>query len=127
KTFFETLREQQRDAGRAPWYPFESEDQWELARWLMTSGLSQKKTDSYLKLKTVRTSVREGINPSFHNNRAFLKHIDALPEGPQWFCHPFELKGDEVDADGQPKTEIVELWHRDPLECIQELLGNPSF
>ncbi|KAJ7649245.1 hypothetical protein B0H17DRAFT_1215369 [Mycena rosella] len=123
KTFFETLREQQRDAGRAPWYPFESEDQWELARWLMTSGLSQKKTDSYLKLKT----VCEGINPSFHNNRAFLKHIDALPEGPQWFCHPFELKGDEVDADGQPKTEIVELWHRDPLECIQELLGNPSF
>jgi hypothetical protein len=21
----------------------------------------------------------------------------------------------------------VELWHRDPVECVRELLGNPSF
>jgi hypothetical protein len=55
KTFFENLREEQKAAGNAPWYPFESEDEWELARWLMTSGLSQKKTDAYLKLNAVRT------------------------------------------------------------------------
>ncbi|KAJ7820185.1 hypothetical protein B0H14DRAFT_3472539 [Mycena olivaceomarginata] len=62
--------------GNAPWEPFESEDEWEMAHWLMTSGLSGKKTDSYLKLK----KVRDGIKPSFHNNRAFLKRIDSLPE-----------------------------------------------
>lgn len=22
---------------------------------------------------------------------------------------------------------MVELWHRDPVECVRELLGNPSF
>ncbi|KAJ6527883.1 hypothetical protein DFH09DRAFT_935537 [Mycena vulgaris] len=126
KTQFEKLRESQKAAGQEPWYPFESEEEWELARWLMTSGLSQSKTDDYLKLKMVRT-VREGINPSFHNNRAFLKHIDALPDGPGWFCHPFELTGDELDADEKPKKEIVEMWYRDPLECVKELLGNPAF
>lgn len=140
QTYFETLRERQKASGQAPWYPFESEEEWELAKWLMTSGLSQKKTGEYLKLKKVCTlprnlvlllidslQVREGINPSFPNNRAFLKYVDALPEGPGWFCHPFELKGDEKDDEGQPMREIVEMWYRDPVECIRELVGNPSF
>ncbi|KAJ7463128.1 hypothetical protein B0H11DRAFT_2159912 [Mycena galericulata] len=123
QTYFEKLREQQKEGGHAPWYPFESEDEWELARWLMTSGLSQKKMDEYLKLK----SVREGIDPSFKDNRTFLKFVDSLPEGPKWFCFPYKLVGDELDADGKPKEEIVEMWHRDPVEIVRELLANPSF
>ncbi|KAJ6611660.1 hypothetical protein B0H10DRAFT_2437370 [Mycena sp. CBHHK59/15] len=122
KTQFEKLRDEQKAAGRVPWEPFESEDEWELARWLMTSGISLKKTDEFLKLKKVRA-----MDPSFHNSRAFLKRVDALPEGPEWFCHPFELLGDELDADGNPKKEVLELWHRDPIECVRELLGNPAF
>ena len=53
---FESLRKEQMDEGLAPWFPFESEDEWELARWLMTSGISQKKIDSFLKLHKVSTS-----------------------------------------------------------------------
>jgi hypothetical protein len=49
------MREAQVANGDAPWAPFETEEEWELAKWLMTSGVSQKKTDSFLKLKTVRT------------------------------------------------------------------------
>jgi hypothetical protein len=71
--------------------------------------------------------VREGIKPSFQNNRAFLRFVDSLPAGPQWYCNPVELVGDELDADQQPKKEIVEVWYRDPVECVRELLGNPSF
>ncbi|KAJ7444666.1 hypothetical protein FB451DRAFT_1056190 [Mycena latifolia] len=123
QTHFEKLRAEQTKAGRPPWEPFESQEEWELARWLMTSGISQTKTDEYLKLK----KVRDGIDPSFHNNRAFLQRIDALPEGPKWSCHPFELVGDELDANGVPKTEVVEMWRRDPVECVKELLGNPAF
>ena len=43
----------QREAGDAPWAPFKSEDEWELARWLMTSGVSQKQMDEFLKLNKV--------------------------------------------------------------------------
>lgn len=25
------------------------------------------------------------------------------------------------------KTEDLELWKRDPVECIKELIGNPAF
>ncbi|KAJ7852725.1 hypothetical protein B0H13DRAFT_1904454 [Mycena leptocephala] len=108
QTQFEKLREEQKTKGQALWEPFESQDEW-----LMTSGLSNKKIDKYLKLK----KVRKGINPSFHNSRAFLKRIDALPNGPKWMCYPFELVGHEVDVDGNAKREVVEMWCRDPVEC----------
>ena len=50
---FERHLYEQKKAGDAPWAPFETEDEWELARWLMTSGMSQTKIDSFLKLNKV--------------------------------------------------------------------------
>jgi len=35
--------------------------------------------------------------------------------------------GDTKDANGDNHVETLELWHCDPVECIAELLGNPSF
>jgi hypothetical protein len=32
-----------------------------------------------------------------------------------------------MDANGDNRIETLELWHRDPIECIAELLGNPYF
>ena len=32
-----------------------------------------------------------------------------------------------MDANGDHRIETLELWHRDPIECIAELLGNPYF
>lgn len=52
-TNFEHHFEHQRKAGDKPWAPFESEDEWELARWLMLSGASQKQINEFLKLNKV--------------------------------------------------------------------------
>ncbi len=41
------------EEGQSPWAPFESSEEWELARWLMTSGVSQNKLNDFLKLNTV--------------------------------------------------------------------------
>ena len=57
KTQFEILREKQKVEGLEPWFPFPSEDEWELARWLVESGASQSKIDSFLKLKAVCTCL----------------------------------------------------------------------
>jgi hypothetical protein len=57
KTQFEILRERQKAEGQEPWFPFPSEDEWELARWLVESAASQSKIDSFLKLKAVRTCL----------------------------------------------------------------------
>ncbi|KAK6971867.1 hypothetical protein R3P38DRAFT_3241554 [Favolaschia claudopus] len=123
KTQFEKLREEKEKEGLNPWYSFDRKEDWEIGRWLMTSGVSQSKIDEYLKLDAVRT----GLKPSFHNKRAFLKHIDALPHGPEWYCQIFEITGDEVDGDGKKKTESLELWYRNSIDCIREFLSNPAF
>ncbi|KAK6980949.1 hypothetical protein R3P38DRAFT_3294138 [Favolaschia claudopus] len=123
ETEYEGIRREQQEKDLPPWAPFETREEWELAQWLMTSGISQGKMDELLKLK----AVREKINPSYHNSRSFYQRIDALPRGPGWKCELFSLTGDEVDGKGRPKTEVVELWYRDPVECIKELLGNPLF
>ncbi|KAJ7189579.1 hypothetical protein GGX14DRAFT_580553 [Mycena pura] len=42
ETVFQKWREEQRKNGQQPWYPMDSEEEWELARWLMTSGPSRQ-------------------------------------------------------------------------------------
>lgn len=36
------------------------------------------------------------------------------------------LDGDQSDEEGRT-SESLEVWARDPLECIKELIGNPAF
>ncbi len=37
------------------------------------------------------------------------------------------LTGDRLDSEGNNLTERLELWYRDPVDCIRELMGNPMF
>lgn len=53
--------------------------------------------------------------------------IDSLPGGVKWNLHEIHLTGDIKDEDGEPLTETLELWWRDPVECVRELMGNPMF
>lgn len=32
-----------------------------------------------------------------------------------------------MDKHGKALTEEIELWRRDPVECVRELIGNPAF
>ena len=64
---------------------------------------------------------------SFDNARSFLKRIDSLHTGPSWICETIDVEGDVVGEDGAVKREMVELWRRDPVECVEELIGNPAF
>jgi hypothetical protein len=37
------------------------------------------------------------------------------------------IVGDVLDTQGKPMVEKLEVWRRDPVAVIQELLGNPLF
>lgn len=50
---FEHLREKQHSLGEQPWAPFSSLEDWDYARWIMESGLSQRQIDGMLKLDIV--------------------------------------------------------------------------
>ena len=73
------------------------------------------------------SQIRDSGCASFHNTRSLLKKIDALPSGPKWMCELLEVEGDIVDEGGVTQRETVELWRRNPVDCIQELIGNPEF
>jgi hypothetical protein len=52
KPLFESLNEEQKRAGGNRWAPFEDEDEWQLAEWLIRN-VGQKQTDTFLKLPIV--------------------------------------------------------------------------
>ncbi|KAI0688324.1 hypothetical protein BC835DRAFT_1550045 [Cytidiella melzeri] len=89
----------------------------------MSSGLSQSEIDKYLKLDMAQNRPEL----LFKDKQTFLNKIDSLPRGPGWQCEIFEATGDECDEEGKEHVEVFELWKRDPVECIRELLSNPSF
>jgi hypothetical protein len=71
--------------------------------------------------------ITDRVKPTFDKKKTFLQNIDSLPIGSSWRCEHISLEGDLVDEDNQFKTEVAELWFRDPIECVKELIGNPAF
>ncbi len=61
--------------------------------------------------------------PSFKNCRELLKKIDTLPKGPGWSCDLLTVVGDLEDEEGEKLVEVLELWRRDLIECVRELIG----
>ena len=56
-----------------------------------------------------------------------MKKVDQLPTGPEWNCDRVTLAGDRIGEDSYIMVDKLELWWCDPNECIQELIGNPTF
>ncbi|KAG2119847.1 uncharacterized protein F5147DRAFT_796049 [Suillus discolor] len=108
--------------GEDEWAPFSAREEWGLAEWLVKS-LGQTRTDEFLKLPITRNRMQA----SFHNNRSFLKKVDELPHGAAWSCKKISVQGNRTDEKGEPLHEDVELWMRNPVECIKDLIGNPLF
>lgn len=52
KSLFESLDEEHKTLGGSRWAPFEDEDEWQLAEWLIRN-VGQKQTDTFLKLPIV--------------------------------------------------------------------------
>lgn len=65
---------------------------------------------------------------SFKNKKSFYSKIDTLPRSEaEWMCQPVKSEGDVLDAQGNPVVVELQLWKRNPLLCIKELISNPLF
>lgn len=71
--------------------------------------------------------IRQQAAPSFTTKKNLYDSIDNLPGGIEWKRKEITLQGDRKTTEGEPMTEALELWYRDPIECVQELLANPMF
>ncbi|KAG2737915.1 hypothetical protein P692DRAFT_20883099 [Suillus brevipes Sb2] len=64
----------------------------------------------------------------FHTIQEEQEKIDALPtKGPEWQCDMIAVAGDQVDPNGEMLSVELELWRRNPIDCVRELMGNPTF
>ncbi|KAJ7174921.1 Zn-finger domain-containing protein [Mycena filopes] len=121
ETLFEGMRRKQARDGMTEFAPFKDGDEWDLARWL-SKNVNQTATEEYLQLP-----ITKRANLSFHNNRSFLLKVDQLPTGPDWTCKIVTAAGNQLDENDQLMSEDLELWMRNPVECIKELMSNPAF
>ncbi|KAM5544364.1 hypothetical protein V8D89_002024 [Ganoderma adspersum] len=82
---------------------------------------SQRYTDKLLKLSLFSSASK--------SNTAFLKVLDSLP-GPvaEWMLYEITVNGTCLDEYyGKKMTEVLDLWVRDPMAVITDLIGNPEF
>ncbi|KAG1747493.1 hypothetical protein EDD22DRAFT_981909 [Suillus occidentalis] len=77
----------------------------EITEWLVKS-LSQTQIDEFLKLPI---------------------KVDKLPHRAALSCKNEKVQGNKTDEKGQMLHEDVEVWMRDPVECIKDLIGNSLF
>ncbi|KAF7796244.1 hypothetical protein EIP86_007418 [Pleurotus ostreatoroseus] len=120
---FEVWRKENALSGRPRWYPFESEKEWGLARWLV-KNVGQNEIEEFLKLPIIRDLKLTATSKYLFNQ---LVDELPLPNSLSWLYDQVTVKGDRVGEDGKVMEETLDLWRRDPVECIRELMGNPAF
>ncbi|KAI9437093.1 hypothetical protein F5148DRAFT_1278501 [Russula earlei] len=80
-------------------------------------------TDEFLKLGLMMKCFQLVYKSAY----SFFKKIDTLPAGSLWHTETFSFTGDLLDENGEPTQDHFELWYRNSLQCIEELISNPMF
>ena len=111
-------REEEEERGETPYGPFGSAEAFELAEWILDTGISQRAAS-----KLLRTRMVERSKVTWPNARAFLQDVDKLPISAKWKYRTLEVPSDQ---EGIPACE-VELFYRNPVDLVKELIGNPDF
>ncbi|KAH7917126.1 hypothetical protein BV22DRAFT_1026954, partial [Leucogyrophana mollusca] len=103
------------------YYPFASHQDWEIASWLLRSGLSMGAINSFLSLELMSSLNRYLVQElkATPPGKKFTDFIELLPSGPRWVS--------KVIPTSVATNLPVVLYWRDPLECLQSLFSNPLF
>ncbi|KAG1835925.1 hypothetical protein DFJ58DRAFT_719208 [Suillus subalutaceus] len=96
------------------YYPFSGRRDWQVAAWLLRSGLSMGKIDSFLSLEMIKE-----LPLSFSSAKELRGRAEMLPSGPRWMSKV-------IPTSHTTKSPVVLYW-RDPLECIASIFNNPIF
>ncbi|KAG1851431.1 hypothetical protein DFJ58DRAFT_728872 [Suillus subalutaceus] len=96
------------------YYPFSSRREWQVAAWLLHSGLSMEKINSFLALEMI-----QDLHLSFHSARELQGRAESLPTGPRW-------KSQAIRTSHATKLPVILYW-RDPIKCISNLFNHPLF
>ncbi|KAG2340004.1 hypothetical protein BDR05DRAFT_950787 [Suillus weaverae] len=100
------------------YYPFSDRKDWEIVLWLLCSGLSMGKIDSFLLLEMSFVKIK-GLPLSFSSTKELRGRAEMLPSSPCWMSQVLSMSH-------PTKSPVILYWH-DPLDCIAAILNNPFF
>ncbi|KAG9089283.1 hypothetical protein FRC06_001638, partial [Ceratobasidium sp. 370] len=111
-------------AGLLPAWPFADFLEFEFVKWMVVNDISQTARDKLIKLP-----IMERWRLSFTSNYALNKPLDKLPSaGPRWRRIQRTITGTLKDTKGVNfLKEEIELWVRDIVEVVQELIRNTAY
>ncbi|KAG1814733.1 uncharacterized protein BJ212DRAFT_1447524 [Suillus subaureus] len=121
KTLFDSIRAEQEALGLDPWVPFAGKEEWRLVKWLI-ARVGQTAIDEFMKLP-----ITDHMKMSFTSKYTLIKAINNLPCGMELQLKSIHVNGNLHGTNGQHKCEDLELWMRNPVDCIHELMANPEF
>ncbi|KAJ3560440.1 hypothetical protein NP233_g10837 [Leucocoprinus birnbaumii] len=93
-------------------YPFASQEEWELSAFLLRSGLSNASIDELLKLSLIKK-----LSLSFATSRDLHSRNEILPSSAPWEYKPIST--------AVPTKSPVYLYYRNALKCLEDLLQSP--
>jgi hypothetical protein len=115
-----------------PYAPFCSKLDWEFARWAKLRGPGSNAITELLQLEGVSifpkklksiayifllfSKFQERLGLSYRNSRELNKLVDNLPQRPHF-----------QRGDIRIGTEVIEVYHRDIMQCLKALYGDPEF
>ncbi|KAG1883169.1 hypothetical protein F4604DRAFT_1576475 [Suillus subluteus] len=97
-----------------PYYLFSGQKEWEVASWLLRSGLSMGKINSFLSLEMIKD-----LSLSFSSAKELRGRAEMLPSSPRWMLQV-------IPTSHPTKSPVILYWH-DPLDCISSILNHPTF
>ncbi|KAI6020926.1 hypothetical protein BKA83DRAFT_4126818 [Pisolithus microcarpus] len=101
-------------------YLFASQEDWQIALWLLHSHLSMAAIDSFLSLNLLTTYIQIKQLPlSFQTARELHHRAELLPSGPHWHS--------QATCPQHLTKRSITLFYRDPIKCLQSLLSHPYF
>ncbi|KAG1834477.1 hypothetical protein EV424DRAFT_1468577 [Suillus variegatus] len=96
------------------YYPFSGRKEWEVVSWLLRSGLSMGKINSFLSLEMIKD-----LSLLFSSAKELRGRAEMLPSGLCWMS--------QVIPTAHPTKSPVVLYWCDPLDCISSILNHPTF
>ncbi|KAH9173949.1 hypothetical protein EDB89DRAFT_2152812 [Lactarius sanguifluus] len=98
--------------GQSIWAPFQSQGDWELARWAKMRGPTSSAVADLLAIP----QLVDRLELSYRNPRELNNIIDQLPGRPPFKCWELLIS-----------DETLHFYYRDIVQCLRALYGDPEF
>jgi hypothetical protein len=71
--------------------------------------------------------ITKNLRLSFTSHYTLYKKLNSLPGGTEWQKDIVTLFGNRHNRYGKRPQEKLEVWFRDPVAIVKDLLRNPNF